>query len=71
MATWRVVAQLINSGSIVVAITVMHGLTGYYVGSTIGALLMAAAAYFVALAFVTSRRRITDMIHHHQHHHKH
>jgi len=42
----------------------------YAVGSTIGALLMAAAAYFVALAFVTSRRRITNLIQHHQHHDK-
>jgi len=39
----------------------------FAVGSTIGALLMSAAAYFVALAFVTSRRRLTDIIHHHQH----
>ncbi|HYM26026.1 MAG TPA: DUF2062 domain-containing protein [Vicinamibacterales bacterium] len=38
----------------------------YIVGSTIGALLMAAASYFVALAFVTSRRRLTDIIHQHQ-----
>ena len=38
----------------------------YTVGSTIGALLLAAAAYQVALAFVTSRRKIHDIIHHHQ-----
>jgi hypothetical protein len=36
------------------------------VGSTIGALLLAAAAYHLALAFVTSRRRIHDIIHHHK-----
>ncbi|HMD35874.1 MAG TPA: DUF2062 domain-containing protein [Vicinamibacterales bacterium] len=39
----------------------------YMLGSTIGALLLSAAAYFVALAFVSSRRRLTDIIHHHQH----
>ena len=39
----------------------------YFVGSTIGALLLAAAAYQVALAFVKSRRRIHDMLHPHQH----
>ena len=38
----------------------------YVVGSTIGALLLAAAAYHLALAFVTSRRRIHDMLHHHK-----
>ena len=38
----------------------------YTVGSTIGALLLAAAAYHVALWFVTSRRRIHDIIHHHK-----
>ena len=37
----------------------------YVVGSLIGAMLMAAAAYPLALAFVTSRRRIHDMLHHH------
>ena len=37
----------------------------YTVGSTIGALLLAAAAYQVALAFVTSRRKIHEIIHHH------
>ena len=36
----------------------------YTVGSTFGALLLAAVAYPLALAFVTSRRRIRDMIHH-------
>ena len=38
----------------------------YAVGSTFGALLLAAFAYPLALAFVTSRRRIHDMIHHHK-----
>jgi len=36
----------------------------YTVGSTFGALALAAVAYPLALAFVTSRRRIHDMIHH-------
>ena len=36
----------------------------YAVGSTFGALILAALAYPLALAFVTSRRRIHDMIHH-------
>jgi len=40
----------------------------YAVGSTIGAILLAAFAYPLALAFVTSRRRIHDIMqHHHQH----
>src|SRR5262245_18407163 len=39
----------------------------YCVGSTIAALLLAALAYPLALAFVTSRRRIHDMITHHKH----
>jgi uncharacterized protein (DUF2062 family) len=39
----------------------------YAVGSTLGALVMSALAYPLALAFVTSRRRIHDII---QHHHK-
>jgi uncharacterized protein len=38
----------------------------YAVGSTLSALLLAAAAYHIALAFVTSRRRIHDIIQHHQ-----
>jgi hypothetical protein len=38
----------------------------YAVGSTFGALVLAAIAYPLALAFVTSRRRIHDMIHHHR-----
>jgi uncharacterized protein (DUF2062 family) len=37
----------------------------YTVGSTIGALILAALAYPLALAFVTSRRRFHDIIHHH------
>lgn len=37
----------------------------YLVGSTLCALLLAAAAYQLALAFVTSRRRIHDIIHKH------
>jgi uncharacterized protein len=40
----------------------------YTVGSTLGALLLGALAYPLALAFVTSRRRIHDIIaHHHRH----
>jgi uncharacterized protein (DUF2062 family) len=37
----------------------------YIVGSTFGALILAAIAYPLALAFVTSRRRIHDIIHQH------
>ena len=36
----------------------------YTVGSTIGALALAAIAYPLALAFVTSRRRIREIIQH-------
>jgi uncharacterized protein len=40
----------------------------YIVGSLVGAVVLAAIAYPLALAFVTSRRRIHEMIHHqHQH----
>jgi uncharacterized protein len=39
----------------------------YIVGSTLGAIAVAAAAYPLALAFVTSRRRIHDIIHHQKH----
>jgi len=39
----------------------------YCVGSTIGALILAALAYPLALGFVTSRRRIHYMMTHHQH----
>jgi hypothetical protein len=35
----------------------------YAVGSLLGAIILAAVAYPLALAFVTSRRRIHDMIH--------
>jgi uncharacterized protein (DUF2062 family) len=38
----------------------------YTVGSLIGAAIMAAIAYPLALAFVTSRRRLHDIIHHHR-----
>ena len=37
----------------------------YTVGSFLGAMVMAAIAYPLALAFVTSRRRIHAIIHHH------
>ena len=37
----------------------------YTVGSFLGAIVIAAVAYPLALAFVTSRRRIHDIIHHH------
>jgi uncharacterized protein len=36
----------------------------YVVGSLAGAVVMAAIAYPMALAFVTSRRRLQDIIHH-------
>jgi uncharacterized protein (DUF2062 family) len=39
----------------------------YAVGSMLGALVLSAIAYPLALAFVTSRRRIHDIM---QHHHK-
>ena len=38
----------------------------YAVGSMIGAIVLAACAYPLALAFVTSRRRIHDIMHHHR-----
>src|SRR5262252_2885340 len=38
----------------------------YAVGSTIGALILAALAYPLALAFVTSRRRIHDIMQQHR-----
>jgi uncharacterized protein (DUF2062 family) len=37
----------------------------YLVGSTIVALLLAAAAYHIALAFVTSRRRLHELLQQH------
>ena len=47
-------------------VTVMQPiLLPYVVGSTLCALLMAAAAYQLALAFVTSRRKIHNIIHKH------
>jgi uncharacterized protein (DUF2062 family) len=39
----------------------------YAVGSIIASVLLAAAAYHVALAFIVSRRRLTDILHHHKH----
>jgi uncharacterized protein len=39
----------------------------YAVGSTVGALVLGAVAYPVALAFVTSRRRIHDIMTQHKH----
>lgn len=39
----------------------------YCVGSMIGALILAAIAYPLALGFVTSRRRIHDIMAHHKH----
>ena len=39
----------------------------YAVGSTIGAIVLAAVAYPLALAFVTSRRRIHDIVQHRHH----
>lgn len=39
----------------------------FAVGSMLCALALAAAAYPLALAFVTSRRRLHDMIRHHHH----
>jgi uncharacterized protein (DUF2062 family) len=39
----------------------------YTVGSLLGSMLLAAAAYQVALAFVTSRRKLHNLIHHHHH----
>src|SRR5688572_10002629 len=39
----------------------------FLVGSTLGALLLAAAAYPLALAFIASRRKLHDILHHHKH----
>jgi hypothetical protein len=36
----------------------------FTVGSTIGAILLAAAAYPLALAFINSRKRLQNIIHH-------
>jgi uncharacterized protein (DUF2062 family) len=38
----------------------------YTVGSMLCAIVLAAAAYHLALAFLTSRRKIHDIIHHHK-----
>ena len=47
-----------------IAVILQPWLLPYLVGSTVGAIALAAAAYPLALAFVTSRRRIRDMLHH-------
>ena len=39
----------------------------YTVGSMLCAIVLAAAAYHLALAFLTSRRKIHDIIHHQKH----
>ena len=39
----------------------------YVVGSTIGAVLLSAASYHLALAFIASRRRLHNILHHHKH----
>ena len=39
----------------------------YLVGSTIGAVLLSAASYHLALAFIASRRRLHDILQHHHH----
>ena len=36
-------------------------------GRRSGALLLAAVAYRLALAFIASRRRLHDLLHHHKH----
>jgi uncharacterized protein (DUF2062 family) len=47
-------------------VTIMRPLLWpYVVGSLIGAVVLAGAAYAVALGFVTSRRRVLDIIHKH------
>ena len=38
----------------------------YVVGSTIGAVLLSAASYHLALAFIASRRRLSNILHHHK-----
>jgi len=40
----------------------------YVVGSMIGAVLLSAASYHLALAFIASRRRLHDILQHHHHH---
>ena len=39
----------------------------YAVGSTIGAVLLSAASYHVALAFIASRSRLHNILQHHHH----
>jgi hypothetical protein len=39
----------------------------YAVGSMLCAMVLAAAAYQLALAFLTSRRRLQEIIHHQKH----
>jgi uncharacterized protein (DUF2062 family) len=39
----------------------------YLIGSTIGALVLAAVSYYLALAFIASRRRLHNALHHHHH----
>jgi len=39
----------------------------FFLGSTLGSLALAAAAYYVALAFIISRRRIRDLLLHKHH----
>jgi uncharacterized protein (DUF2062 family) len=38
----------------------------YLVGSLLCSIVLAAAAYHLALAFLSSRRKIKDIIHHHK-----
>jgi uncharacterized protein (DUF2062 family) len=38
----------------------------YVVGSTLGAVLLSAAAYPLARAFIASRRRLKQILHHHK-----
>jgi uncharacterized protein (DUF2062 family) len=40
----------------------------YVVGSTIGAVLLSAVSYHLALAFIASRRRLHNILQQHQHH---
>jgi len=42
-------------------------LVPYTIGSLLGAVLLAAVAYPLALAFIMSRRRLQHMMHHKQH----
>jgi uncharacterized protein len=40
----------------------------FFLGSTLGSLVLATAAYYLALAFIASRRRIQNLLHHHHDH---